>query len=78
MRIKQPFPINLFQRNKANTVCDKKIYVFLFNNANSVPKHTAVQYRYVRLHDKFRHYCDTQVATMDIYQRKRKSKYIKS
>lgn len=37
-----------------------------------------MQYRYVRLHDKFKHYCDIQVMAVDISQRKRKSKYVKS
>lgn len=76
LTIKQLFPRNLFQRNKASTVSDENIFIFQFNNTNSVTKHRAMQYRYVRLHDKFKHYCDTQVVTVDIYQRKRK--YIKS
>lgn len=78
LRIKHLFPRNVFQRNKVSTVSDKNIFIFQLNNTNLVTKHRAMQFRYVRLRDKFKHYRDTQVVTVDISQRKRRSKYIKS
>lgn len=56
--VEQQFPRNLFQKNKAFTVSDNKIFILQLNNANSMTKHRTMQSRCVRLHGKLKRYCD--------------------